>query len=55
MSAIKQYDKVQLDDGREAVVAEVLGDGKAFIADIDIGGDYDTDTIYPEQIRKIIN
>lgn len=54
MMTIKQYNNVELKDGRKATIVEILGNGEAFIADIDIGGDYDTDTIYPEQIKKII-
>lgn len=51
---VKLYDKVRLKDGREASIVEILGEGEAYVADIDIGGDYDTDTIYPEQIAKVI-
>lgn len=54
MLIIKQYDNVELKDGRKASIVEILGNGEAFIADIDIGGDYDTDTIYPEQIKKVL-
>lgn len=51
---INLYDTIELKDGRKASIVEILGNGEAYIADIDIGGDYDTDTIYPEQILKII-
>ena len=51
---IKLYDKVKLKDGKIASIVEILGNNEAYIADIDIGGDYDTETIYPEQIDKII-
>lgn len=54
MDTIKLYNKVKLKDGREASIVEILGNGEAYIADIDIGGDYDTDTIYPNQIEKVI-
>ncbi len=54
MKVIKLYDKVKMKDGREASIVEILGNGEAFIADIDIGGDYETDTIYLEQIDKVI-
>lgn len=52
---IKQYDNVKLVDGRKATIVEILGDNKEYIADIDIGDDYDTDIIYPEQIAEVIN
>lgn len=51
---IKLYDKVLLKDGRKASIVEILGDREAFIADIDIGGDYDTDTIMQEDIKQIL-
>lgn len=54
MLIIKQYDNVELKDGKKASIVEILGDSEAFIADIDIGGDYETNTIYPEQIKKIL-
>lgn len=54
MKTIKLYDKVKLKDGREASIVEILGNGEAFIADVDICGDYDTVTVYPDQIEKII-
>lgn len=54
MIDIKLYDKVKLKDGRDASIVEILGEKEAFIADIDIDGDFETDTIYPEQINYII-
>ena len=51
---IKLYDKVLLKDGRKASIVEILGDREAFFADIDIGGDYDTDTIMQEDIKQIL-
>lgn len=52
---IKLYDKVKLKDGNIAYIVEILGNNEAYIVDIDIGNDYDTDTIYPKQIEKIMN
>ncbi len=49
---IKLYDRVLLDDGRIADIVEVL-DG-VYVADIDLGGEYDTSFVYPEQIKKVI-
>lgn len=54
MTGVELYDKVELKDGRKASIVEILGDKEAFIADIEVDGDYDTDTIYPEQIKQII-
>ena len=50
MDKIKQYDNVILKDGRKASIVEILGDKEEFIANIDIGGDYETETIYPDEI-----
>lgn len=55
MDKIKQYDNVILKDGRKASIVEILGDKEEFIADIDIGGDYETETIYPDEIDEIQN
>lgn len=55
IDSIKQYDNVVLKDGRKASIVEILGDKDAFIADIDIGGDYETETIYPDEIDEIQN
>ena len=50
---IKQYQKIKLKDGKDAVVVEILGDGEAFIADVEISeGDYETETIYPKDINS---
>ena len=55
IDSIKQYDNVILKDGRKASIVEILGDKEAFIADIDIGDDYETETIYPDEIDEIEN
>lgn len=48
---IAQYDKIRLKDGRTATVVEVLKDGIAYIADIDLPGpDWDTEEIRQEDI-----
>ena len=54
MSMIKQYQKVRLKDGKDAIIVEILGSGEAYIADIEISeGDYETDTIYPKDIKSV--
>ena len=52
---IQLYDNVILVDERKASIVEILGDNEAFIVDIDIGGDYETETIGIEQIMEISN
>ena len=49
---LRQYDNVILKDGRKASIVEILGNKEAFIADIDVGGDYETETIYPDEIDE---
>lgn len=40
---VKKYDKVRLKDGRTATIVEVLEEGVAYLADIDLPGpDWDT-------------
>lgn len=52
---IELYDRVLLKDGRTASIVEIFKDGEAFIADIDIAKDeYDTDTIFYDEIEKVI-
>lgn len=50
---IQLYDNVILVDERKASIVEILGDKEAFIVDIDVGGDYETETIGVEQIMEI--
>ena len=52
---IQLYDNVILTDERNATIVEILGDKEAFIVDIDVGGDYETETIGLEQIMEISN
>lgn len=52
---IQLYDNVILVDERKASIVEILGDNEAFIVDIDVGGDYETETIGIEQIMEISN
>ena len=53
---IKQFDEVQLTDGRRGAVVEVLGDQDAF--EVDVGSsptDWDTVTVKRKQIERIIH
>ena len=46
---VKKYDKVRLKDGRTATIVEVLEEGVAYLADIDLPGpDWDTEEIRQE-------
>lgn len=51
---INLYDKVKLTNGSIATIVEILGNNEAYIADIEVDNDYDTNTIYPNEIDKII-
>ena len=52
MINIKLYDNVLLRDGRKASIVEIFDD--AYIVDIDIGGDYDTDFIDKSEVVKVL-
>ena len=50
---VKKYDKVRLKDGRTATIVEVLEEGVAYLADIDLPGpDWDTEEIRQEDIEE---
>lgn len=51
---IKQYDRVLLKDGSKASIVEVFEEGKLFLADIDRGGDTDTDELGIDEIEMIL-
>lgn len=52
---IKQYDKVRLKDGRTCTIVDILEDGTAYIADVDLPGpDWETIGIQHEDICEII-
>lgn len=49
---VKQYDKVVLIDGRTATIVDVLEDGVAYLADVDLPGpDWETVQIRQEDIQ----
>lgn len=53
---IKQYDKIILKDGRTATIVEVLEEGKAYIADVDLPDDeWDTIDVWQDDIREVID
>lgn len=52
---VNLYDNIKLKNGQTASVVEILGDYEAYIVDVDIGGDYETITILPEHISKILS
>lgn len=54
VSELKLFDNVILKNGRKTSIVEILGKKEAFIVDVDIGGDYETETVTPEQILGII-
>lgn len=54
MKMIKQYQRVKLKTGKDAVIVEILGNGEVYIADIEISeGDYETSTVYPKDIKSL--
>ena len=52
---IKEYDKVLLKDGRTASIVEILEEGVAYLADVDLlGPDWDTIDIKHSDIKEIL-
>lgn len=52
---IKQYDRVRLKDGRTCTIVDILKEGVAYIADVDLPGpDWDTIEIRQKDIDEII-
>lgn len=51
---IGMYDRVLLKSGFEASIVEIYGGGACFIADIDTDNGTETESIYPEDIEKVI-
>lgn len=51
---IEQYDKVQLKDGRTCTIVEVLKEGVAYLADVDLPGpDWETIEIRQGDIKTL--
>jgi hypothetical protein len=54
MRLIKQFQKVRLKTGEEAVIVEVFECGRAFLADVEKGeGVYETDEIRYDDIHSV--
>lgn len=53
MKSIELYDTVLLSNGSKAQIVDLL-DRKAFIADVEVNGEYETITVYPSEIKEIL-
>ena len=51
---IKQYDRVLLTDGNEAVIVEIFAPGRAFLADIEKDDDIYTEDVTIDEIQKVL-
>lgn len=51
---IEEFDKVRLRSGLTAYVVEILGNGAAFLADIDYEDGTKTEFIHPEDIAEVL-
>ncbi len=51
---IELYDKVKLTNGSIATIVEILSNNEVYIADVEVDDDYDTKTIYQNEICEII-
>lgn len=51
---IKQFQKVRLKTGEEAVIVEILEENRVFLADVEKSeGDYETDEIHYDDIKSV--
>ena len=51
---IKQYDRVLLKDGNEAMIVEIFVPDRAFLADIEKDGDIYTEDITVDDIQRVL-
>ena len=51
---IEEFDKVRLRSGLTASIVEILGNGEAFLADVDYDDDIETEFIHPEDIVEVL-
>lgn len=52
---ISEYDRVMLKNGFIATIVEVLEDGKAYLADIDLpDGEWDTIHVWYDDIQELV-
>lgn len=51
---IKQYDRVLLKDGNEAIIVEVFVQDSNFLADIEKDGDTYTEDVTIEDIKEVL-
>lgn len=52
---IEEFDKIRLKDGRTASIVEVLEEGVAYLADVDLPGpEWDTITVWQKDIESVI-
>ena len=51
---IKQYDRVLLKDGNEAIIVEVFVPNSDFLADIEKDGDIYTEDVTIDEIQKVL-
>lgn len=48
----EQYQRILLKDGRTATIVEILGKQEAFIVDIDLDGDWETEFVTCDEIAR---
>lgn len=52
---IKQYDRVLLKDGNEAMIVEVFVPDRAFLADIEKDDDIYTEDVTIDEIQRVLH
>lgn len=51
---IEEFDRVRLRSGWTAYVVEILGDGAAYLVDVDYEEGIETEFVYPEDIAEVL-
>ncbi len=55
LTMYQEGDRIELKNGKTATIVEVLGEGKMYVADIDLDGDWDTVFVKPEEIKHSLD
>lgn len=45
-------DRIELKNGKTATIVGVLDEGKMYVADIDLDGEWDTTFVGPDEIKR---
>ena len=52
LTMYREGDRIELKNGKTATIVEVLGEGKMYVADIDLGDDWDTTFVCQDEVKQ---